>query len=51
MQQKRLAAGLLAAFAAFANAESDVTQLTEKTFEEFIKANDLVLAECELPHP
>lgn len=51
MQHKRLAAGLLAALASFANAdgESDVTQLTRGTFDDFIKANDLVLAECKLP--
>lgn len=52
MQQKRLAAGLLAAFAAFTNAEgeSDVASLTKDTFADFIKANDLVLAECK-PSP
>ncbi|KFH44499.1 Protein disulfide-isomerase-like protein [Hapsidospora chrysogenum ATCC 11550] len=51
MQQKRLAAGLLAAFAAFTNAEgeSDVASLTKDTFADFIKANDLVLAEFFAP--
>ena len=48
MQHKTLAAGLLAAFAAVARAESDVTQLTQDTFDDFVKANDLVLAECKL---
>lgn len=27
---------------------SDVTQLKKDTFDEFVKENDLVLAECEL---
>jgi hypothetical protein len=48
MQHKTLAAGLLAAFAAVARADSDVTQLTQDTFDDFIKGNDLVLAECKL---
>lgn len=48
MQHKRIAFGLLAAFASLASAEdSDVHQLTEKTFNEFVKANPLVLAECK----
>jgi hypothetical protein len=49
MHHKRIAFGLLAALASMASAEdkSDVHQLTEKTFDEFIKANPLVLAECE----
>lgn len=49
MQHKRLAAGLLAAFAAFAKAEgeSDVAQLTKDTFDDFVKGNELVLAECK----
>jgi hypothetical protein len=47
MQQKRLAAGLVAAFAAYVQADSDVTQLTKDTFADFVKANDLVLAECK----
>ena len=53
MQHKRLAAGLMAAYAAFVSAEgeSDVAQLTQATFDDFIKANDLVLAECRLPRP
>ena len=52
MQHKRIALGFLAALAGLTNAEdaSDVTQLTEKTFKEFVGANDLVLAECKLPH-
>jgi hypothetical protein len=49
MHHKRLAYGLLAAFVAMASAEdkSDVHQLTEKTFDDFVKANPLVLAECK----
>lgn len=49
MQHKRLATGLLAAFAAIAKADdaSDVTQLTGATFDEFVKGNGLVLAECK----
>lgn len=42
----KFALGLLAA-AALASA-SDVTQLKKDTFDDFIKTNDLVLAECEL---
>lgn len=42
---QRFALGLLAA-AAVATA-SDVVQLKKDTFDEFVKANDLVLAECE----
>ncbi|KYK56040.1 protein disulfide isomerase [Drechmeria coniospora] len=50
MQQKRLAAGLVAAFAAVATAtESDVASLTKETFKDFIKSNDLVLAEFFAP--
>lgn len=51
MQHKRLAAGLLAAFAAVARAdgESDVTQLTQATFKDFVETNGLVLAECKPP--
>jgi protein disulfide-isomerase A1 len=49
MQQKRLAAGLVAAFAAYVQADSDVTQLTKDTFADFVKANDLVLAEFFAP--
>lgn len=50
----RIALGLLAA-AAVATA-SDVVQLKKDTFDEFIKSNDLVLAECKsrppaLPRP
>ena len=42
----KFALGLLAA-AAVASA-SDVTQLKKDTFDDFIKTNDLVLAECRL---
>ncbi|KAH0595320.1 hypothetical protein MHUMG1_07070 [Metarhizium humberi] len=50
MQHKRIAFGLLAAFASLASAEdSDVHQLTEKTFKDFVKANPLVLAEFFAP--
>jgi len=42
---------LLATALALAHAEgSDVTQLTKSTFDDFIKTNDLVLAECECLH-
>lgn len=48
MQQKRLAFGLLAALAGLVSAdESNVTQLTQETFDDFIKGNELVLAECK----
>lgn len=40
-----LAYGLLAA-AAVASA-SDVAQLRKDTFEDFVKGNDIVLAECK----
>lgn len=43
----KFALGVLAA-AAFATA-SDVTQLKKDTFDDFIKSNDLVLAECKFP--
>lgn len=46
MHHKRLACALMGAMAAVATAESDVTQLTGETFNDFIKSNDLVLAEC-----
>lgn len=51
MLHQRLAYGVLAALAGFASAEgdSDVHQLTQDTFGDFVKANDLVLAECKLP--
>jgi hypothetical protein len=42
---QKFALGLLAA-AAVATA-SDVVQLKKDTFDDFIKANDLVLAECK----
>ena len=51
MHQKRVAAGIIAAFAAVATAESDVASLTKDTFKDFVKANDLVLAECMSPCP
>lgn len=39
--------GLLAAAAGVSAADaSDVTQLNKDTFNDFVKANDLVLAEC-----
>lgn len=44
---QKFALGLLAA-AAVATA-SDVVQLKKDTFDDFIKANDLVLAECRPP--
>ncbi len=44
---QKFALGLLAA-AAVATA-SDVVQLKKDTFDDFVKANDLVLAECKLP--
>lgn len=44
---QKFALGLLAA-AAIATA-SDVVQLKKDTFDDFVKANDLVLAECK-PH-
>ncbi|OAA62619.1 protein disulfide isomerase [Niveomyces insectorum RCEF 264] len=45
---KNVALGLLAA-AAVATADSDVTQLKKDTFEEFVKSNDIVLAEFFAP--
>jgi protein disulfide-isomerase A1 len=45
---KNLAFGLLAA-AAVASADSDVHQLTQDTFDDFVKAHDLVLAEFFAP--
>lgn len=45
----RIALGLLAA-AAIATA-SDVVQLKKDTFDDFVKANDLVLAECKCQWP
>lgn len=47
MHHKRLACALMGAMAGVAIAESDVTQLTGETFNDFIKGNDLVLAECK----
>jgi protein disulfide-isomerase A1 len=49
MQHKHLAAGLMAAFAAVVSADSDVAQLTEATFGEFVGENNLVLAEFFAP--
>lgn len=51
MHHKKIAFGLLAALASLASAEdkSDVHQLTEKTFDDFVKANPLVLAEFFAP--
>jgi protein disulfide-isomerase A1 len=43
----KYALGLLAA-AAIATA-SDVVQLKKDTFDDFVKTNDLVLAECKPP--
>ena len=40
--------GLLAAAGVSAADASDVTQLNKDTFSDFIKGNDLVLAECKL---
>ncbi|TPX15396.1 uncharacterized protein E0L32_004376 [Thyridium curvatum] len=41
--------GLLAAATVAAAADSDVTQLTKATFDDFVKTNDLVLAEFFAP--
>ena len=48
---RRIALGLLAAAAVASAADpaSDVTQLNKDTFKDFVKANDLVLAECKPP--
>ena len=45
---RRIALGLLAAAAVAhaADPASDVTQLNKDTFKDFVKENDLVLAEC-----
>jgi protein disulfide-isomerase A1 len=43
----KIALGLLAA-AAVATA-SEVVQLKKDTFDEFVKTNDIVLAECKPP--
>jgi hypothetical protein len=50
MHHKKIACSFMAALAAYASAaDSDVHQLTKDTFEEFVKSNDLVLAECKTP--
>ncbi|PHH87873.1 hypothetical protein CDD83_8300 [Cordyceps sp. RAO-2017] len=51
MYQKSLALGLVAALAGVATAESDVKQLTGKTFKDFIKTNseELVLTKFYAP--
>lgn len=48
---KKVAFSLLAAAAATVSAAdaSDVHQLTKDTFDDFVKTNDLVLAECTSP--
>ncbi|KAM4066461.1 thioredoxin domain-containing protein [Hirsutella rhossiliensis] len=43
MYQKRLASGFLAALAGVATADSDVTQLTQKTFKDFMTTNKVTL--------
>lgn len=49
MHHKAITCGLMAALAAFASAAdaSDVEQLTKASFDDFIKGNGLVLAECK----
>ncbi|KAI5466614.1 thioredoxin-like domain-containing protein [Mariannaea sp. PMI_226] len=50
MHHKRITCGLMAALAALASAaDSDVEQLTKATFDDFIKTNELVLAEFYAP--
>jgi protein disulfide-isomerase A1 len=46
---KSVAFGLLASAAVVAAADSDVVQLKKDTFEDFVKTNDLVLAEFFAP--
>jgi protein disulfide-isomerase A1 len=46
--QPKFTCGLLAALAAVAAASSDVVDLQKDTFDDFIKGNSLVLAECRL---
>lgn len=47
---KKVAFSLLAVAAAVTAADtSDVAQLTKDTFDDFVKTNDLVLAECTCP--
>ena len=50
---RRIALGLLAAAAVAhaADPASDVTQLNKDTFKDFVKENDLVLAECRSTLP
>jgi protein disulfide-isomerase A1 len=45
MHTKSIAFGLLAAAAAAS--ASDVVQLKKDNFDDFVKSNDIVLAECE----
>jgi protein disulfide-isomerase A1 len=50
MHHKKIACSFMAALAAYASAaDSDVSQLTKDTFDEFVKSNDLVLAEFFAP--
>ncbi|KAL4729850.1 protein disulfide-isomerase precursor [Fusarium chlamydosporum] len=50
MHHKKIACSFMAALAAYASAaDSDVTQLTKDTFDEFVKSNGLVLAEFFAP--
>ncbi|KAH7257339.1 thioredoxin-like domain-containing protein [Fusarium tricinctum] len=50
MQHKKIASSFMAALAAYASAaDSDVTQLTKDTFDQFVKDNNLVLAEFFAP--
>jgi len=46
---KNFALGLLAMAAVAMASDSDVVQLKKDNFEEFIKANDIVLAEFFAP--
>ncbi|KAF5602323.1 disulfide-isomerase precursor [Fusarium subglutinans] len=50
MHHKKIACSFMTALAAYASAaDSDVHQLTKDTFEEFVKSNNLVLAEFFAP--
>ncbi len=46
---QKFALGLLAAAAVASASDSDVTQLKQDTFTDFITSNDLVLAEFFAP--